>query len=247
MTDSTHTLRPDGLQVAPDLEIAGPPWPIRGDGWIVFFKFDRSRRHGDYAATHGMRPYWRGGIGGLVWMKYRDTPVGPYDELMLVPGRIEVPKARGRGRGKYWSISRIWVSSWESVVSGRANWGIPKDRADFSIVAHDNGEDHLTASLDGQTICSMVCKAGLARIPINTGLFPVTLVQQWEGQAYYSKLTLKAGIEVLDVSQLWGDGVHVPDFQALGMTPLGAVKLDKFVITFPVPVIKEGVALEETP
>jgi hypothetical protein len=245
MMDSTALLRPDGLQTAPDLEVVPPPWPIRGDGWVVFFKFDRSSRHGDYASVYGMRSRWRGGIGALTWMHYTSTPVGPYDELMLIPGRIEMPKHRGHGTRKYWSISRIWVSTWESVVSGRANWGIPKDRADFTIEARETGEDALSASLDGAPICTMTCKPGLARIPINTWLFPVTLAQNWEGRAFYTHLTLKAGLELLEVSQLWGDGVHVPDFAALGMTPIGAVKLDKFAITFPLPVKKDGVPLEE--
>ena len=54
--------------------------------------------------------------------------------LLLIPGTMRFPDGR-----RYASFSRILVSTWDSVVNGRINWGIPKDRANFDWVRGDGG------------------------------------------------------------------------------------------------------------
>ena len=62
-------------------------------------------------------------------LRYSDSPVGPYDELAIIPGAWEV---EGKGKdGKVrkmrdMRITGIWVSRVETLVNGRRNWGIPK-------------------------------------------------------------------------------------------------------------------------
>lgn len=61
-------------------------------------------------------------------VRYADSPVGPYDELLW----LEPVKTR---RGGWWGwqprVQQIVVSSAASVAGGRRNWAIPKTLARF--------------------------------------------------------------------------------------------------------------------
>ena len=50
---------------------------------------------------------------------------------------------------RHLSISRIFVSTLDSVVNGQRNWGIPKDVAQFDVRYGDNGVDRVTVSRNG--------------------------------------------------------------------------------------------------
>ncbi|KAL0572109.1 hypothetical protein V5O48_009862 [Marasmius crinis-equi] len=71
-------------------------------------------------------------IGALMLVRYASTPVGPYDELIYIPGRWAYASGRNGLR-----ITRLYVSTDASVFNGRTNWNIPKHRANFSF--HKDG------------------------------------------------------------------------------------------------------------
>lgn len=74
--------------------------------------------------------------------------MGPYDELLLIPGMAafpDLPGQRGAARGgrSALSISKIWVSSEASMYCGRANWGIPKQLAEFQWTYDSSGDSSI--------------------------------------------------------------------------------------------------------
>lgn len=63
----------------------------------------------------------RKGLAGLMVIRYSDTPVGPYDELLVIPGPFSysvmengVPKEKQNSR-----ITRIYVSQKHTAYNGR--------------------------------------------------------------------------------------------------------------------------------
>lgn len=84
-----------------------------------------------------------GGLCSVMILRYHQTPVGPYDEVIWVPGSFEVPQLENAHMVR---IGRIYVSSLESTFNGispspspssarvnpmltdigRRNWNIPK-------------------------------------------------------------------------------------------------------------------------
>ncbi|KAL4954128.1 hypothetical protein BDW69DRAFT_163788 [Aspergillus filifer] len=72
---------------------------------------------------------------GKLWLKcvmivrYEETDVGPYDELIFIPGRATNPNNNKRDM----RITTIYVSTDASVWNGRRNWNIPKHRAIFDF------------------------------------------------------------------------------------------------------------------
>ena len=61
-------------------------------------------------------------------VRYSETPVGPYDELVIMPGEFEVPVLSGSGDGegvgrkkkvkKNTRITGIWVSQKDTCWNG---------------------------------------------------------------------------------------------------------------------------------
>lgn len=72
---------------------------------------------------------FKGGLGMIQIVRYRDTPVGPYDELILVPGFFEAPERRKT----MVRCTRIYVSQKQTCWNGRFNWNIPKHLAQFTF------------------------------------------------------------------------------------------------------------------
>jgi hypothetical protein len=62
-------------------------------------------------------------VGGAL-LRYADTPVGPYDEVLGVVGTADGLRPVG-------TVAFMAVDSEASVVGGRVNWGMPKTLAAF--------------------------------------------------------------------------------------------------------------------
>ena len=130
------------------MTIAPPPWHLTGDAYIWLFKFPRG-----FVERNGFLADWQRAalgatLGAVVLIDYRESDVDPYRELLFIPGRMKVA-----GRGVF-SISKIYVSSPDSVANGIENWGIPKQLANFERTTGADGSERFSAALDGRRISS---------------------------------------------------------------------------------------------
>lgn len=114
-----------------------PPWTLKGD--VYAFAFWTSASHdggGDgqklpslaYSPLEGRSAYASsssgrhvGGVSMLQLIRYRDSPVGPYDEMILAPGGFEYEREDEGRRVKRRNprITRIYVSQKHSCYNGR--------------------------------------------------------------------------------------------------------------------------------
>ncbi|KAK8878755.1 Ras-related protein Rab-6A [Apiospora arundinis] len=81
-------------------------------------------------------------LGMIQIIRYTDSPVGPYDELLLVPGYFKYPHVDAEGRQTERlnpSITRIYVSQKYTAKNGRLNWNIPKHLAKFDWTESADG------------------------------------------------------------------------------------------------------------
>lgn len=208
------------------------PWRLRGDGHILLYWFRRDPRRASAFTQPQLADHWRGGLGSLTWMDYRESPVGPYREILFVPGMFALDGRRD------FSISRIFVDSLTSVIGGRANWGIPKDLADFQRDVRADGTEFLSAHVDGREIAHLISHAVGPAIPIDTGFMPLTMMQRMDGRLFYTPLTLRGRAQFLDVVRVETDPTDVELPSLAGTRPLLAIKLSDFDITFPEPRIE---------
>lgn len=69
---------------------------------------------------------------------HSNIPLGPYDELMLLPGPFTVPRhptTPPHTPASALRITRIYVSQRTTTYNGRLNWNIPKHLARFTFSA----------------------------------------------------------------------------------------------------------------
>ncbi|KAL1858860.1 hypothetical protein Daus18300_009858 [Diaporthe australafricana] len=83
-----------------------------------------------------------GGVGSFMLVRYSDSPVGAYDELVIIPGAYtyRVQDAKGNWvEKKNPRVTRTYVSQKHTLFNGRHNWNIPKHLARFDWKDLPNG------------------------------------------------------------------------------------------------------------
>ncbi|KAG9383011.1 hypothetical protein A1F94_006932 [Pyrenophora tritici-repentis] len=177
---------------------AKAPWNLMAECYTLLLKL-KDLPKGVYDpleaawADKGMGEFV-GGLGAVIIVRYSDTPVGPYDELMIVPGSFTVPHpADGPLKipKKALRISRIYVSQRTTTYNGRLNWNIPKNLARFSFSAPPTVQGQTppksltvqvfppgTTDGDGEApffACTLKPWQWIPAIPVNTKYMPISL------------------------------------------------------------------------
>lgn len=172
----------------PDVPRRFAPWRLQGSAWIVALRLPEGSPARDAFLPADLAGLGRAALSLLMYVDYAVSDCGPYRELLFIPGSF--PFEDGR---RHLTISRIVVSTWDSVVNGRANWGIPKDRANFDVrsdPARPREESIVVRADDGHEICALrLAVTGFApRLPVPGLLLPEglrTLAQRFGGRTYY--------------------------------------------------------------
>ncbi|KAK0657000.1 hypothetical protein B0T16DRAFT_488210 [Cercophora newfieldiana] len=87
-----------------------------------------------------------GGISMIQLLRYTESPVGPYDEMILCPGYFKYPiegKNGEKSSKKGLRITRIYVSQKQTCWNGRSNWNIPKHLARFEWTDNSDGSTNI--------------------------------------------------------------------------------------------------------
>jgi hypothetical protein len=117
------------------IPIAPSPWTLNANVYLVPFwtskdlaanlpahTYSPLEAASAYAAHSTGRPI--GGLSMIQIIRYSSSPVGPYDELLLVPGAFEWTREGADGRRKKARnprISRIYVSQKHTCYNGRVS------------------------------------------------------------------------------------------------------------------------------
>jgi hypothetical protein len=188
---------------------------------------------GDPARTDfvppGLQATVKAGLSVLMIVVYEQAPCGPYRELLFIPGTMNFGDAR------HPSISRILVSTWDSVVNGRANWGIPKDRASFDWSRADD-VDRWRVTSDRRAVCEMEFTAPSGpRLPLRSswvGRRLGTVAQRLDGRTYYCRPAATGSLRWCRLRQWQFDAALFPDLSRA--TVLAALRVENFNMEFPV-------------
>lgn len=203
------------------------PWNLTGEGFL-FPLFGRKSYNSEMGFFDDEdRKSYRGGLGSLMLVNYERSDVGPYYELLYIPGNFDY-KDRN-----YKRITRIFVSSQTSVEEGIRNWAIPKERADFKW-EKKGPFTHIEVSRNGKTFFKISIRTLGFGFPVTTSVLPYVLLQKAEDGSRLSTAFIGKGKgKFARIESIWTDESVFPDFIKGGgfKTGIGAAPFD---LVFPV-------------
>ncbi|MCH8542588.1 MAG: acetoacetate decarboxylase family protein [Alcanivorax sp.] len=207
---------------------APAPWQLTGRAYAIALRLPDAQRIGQSGAPAVLgEPEGRYSL--MMFVDYTDSDVGPYHELLFIPGSYAFADGH-----RHLSIGHIYVSSMDSVVNGQNNWGIPKDQASFDVV-RGKREDRVTVSKDGEVFCRLTLRHGRLGVPVFAPLVPRklrTLGQVRDGKTFIYAPSASGTLRHGQLVEGWADGTHFPEIQH-GSTILGGY-MPAFRMNFPV-------------
>lgn len=211
--------------------IAPAPWNLTGNAYIMVYKFSKSFVEEYGFLADYQRDRFLGYVGTVMLVDYTTSAVGPYRELLLIPGMFTFDWK------KVFSITKIYVSSRDSVYNGIENWGIPKEFADFDWVQNANGSEDISVKVEGKEFFQATFKKGFVSFPLTTAIFPLNVVQKLRKDLIITHPTAKGKATLATMKSASVDKNFFPDLSKA--IPLLTMKVKNFEMTFNVPVIRK--------
>lgn len=218
------------------MNAAPAPWSLRGDGYMIFYKFSR-----EFVEKFGFVPpeltgKFDGYLGSVMLVNYQSSPVGPYRELLFIPGKFKLADKNGINNRPQ-SITKIYVNSEQSTQNGRENWGIPKETVVFRRNLVDknfiSGDTECIELLDanGKPFFSITLRAFGLSFPITTAMMPIHLMQNLNEKTYFTTPSGRGKGQLVSIKNIKINSDYFPDLTQA--KPLMAIKVSDFTMEFP--------------
>jgi hypothetical protein len=212
----------------PENIIVPAPWRLRGDGYVIMIKLPMPRGRAELFATTELAEARFGQFGWVMFVEYAASPVGPYRELLFIPGTFRF------GNQRLPSITKIYVSTRASVESGQHNWGIPKELAAFDVQDGRDGIKRVTVRVQGRIVVELWLRHDRLALPVTSGLIPHsmrTLGQVLDGRTYEVSPTARGLMQRAKVVHAWSEPGMFVDLAAERV--FTAVRFSKVDLVFP--------------
>jgi hypothetical protein len=221
-----HQNLPNPTKVSP------PPWNLKGNGYIFLFKFSKKFvEENAFLADYQRENFW-GGFGTMMLVDYETSGVGAYRELLFVPGMFNFNKK------KIFSISKIYVSTYDSVWNGIQNWGIPKELADFDITKIAENEEIIEVKIGAKTIFKVHLKKRKFYFPISTKFFPLKLAQRQGNDLLLTNSPANGKATFAQLLDVQVDSNYFPDISQV--KPIAILAVKDFKMMFPLAEVLKG-------
>lgn len=212
-------------------KIVEAPWKLAGKGYIFLFNFKKDFVLNNCFIDQDLRDKFISGFGAVMIVDYRSSNVGPYSELLIIPGKF-----KNKNKVKY-TISKIYVSSYDSVYSGRHNWAIPKEYAEFKFekLNEENNKnknvEKIIVKKDGKEFFKVEIKNYLLKFPVSTIFLPFPIFQINNHKIYYTKFNGYGIGYFCKIQDLEIDQNFFPNISNEKL--LFSIKVEPFNIVFP--------------
>lgn len=211
---------------------APAPWLLTGHGMVLLYHFP-----GSFVEQYGfLEPYqevaFKGWVGAVMLNCYQTANVGPYYELIFIPGLFFFKMRLS------FSISKIYVSSTDSAWHGQQNWGIPKELADFKVTNLPDGSQIVEVGppAPGQYFFRIHVKKWGWPLPFTSQLIPLNrIIQQSSADLLLTKPRVRGQVQFCTVEHILVNPRFFPPINQL--KPLASFYLPQFKMVFPAPKI----------
>ena len=205
---------------------APAPWQLYGEGFILNYWL--SPKLCQEWQSFGIAPSLLGKMIQVMVVQYHHSPVGPYDELLILDHQLSF-------KGRRSSIPLIYVSTEDSVVCGRENWGIPKQLAQFEWLRNHDRVYVQVKSPQGEISIQLPIQSASIPFPVNTQRLPQALLklqQDLNGNLYAFSPQASGQAIRLNSSEWQCEGHLFPDFSLA--KALGCFHIPSFNMQFPI-------------
>jgi hypothetical protein len=215
--------------IGPSSKVLAPaPWHLRGEAFAFFTKLPLPRGRAELFAPTELAEARFGQLGLAMFVDYTASPVGPYRELLFIPGTFRF------GKRRLPSITKIYVSTRASMENGRRNWGIPKELADFDVDEGRDGVKRVTMRVDGMTAVELWFRHGRLPLPVTSSILPdslCTLGQVLGGQTFEVTPSFRGLVQRARVVHAWSEPGMFCELAAERV--IGALRVSKCELQFP--------------
>lgn len=203
---------------------AAPPWELDGEGVILIYKFSRDWVNRSPLLSQQQKANFNGGLGYVMLVNYLHSPVGPYKELLWIPGKF-LPHRRQ-------AITTIFVNTQASTENGRFNWGIPKETQPIDWVSEQN-KDMIVVGDPTEPILRCELNNGGPAFPMTTRLLPIRLHQELDGATFRTNPSGSGWAKLARLANVQLNPERFPDISIA--KPLICLKVKPFRLQFPRP------------
>lgn len=207
----------------PENYYAGP-WKLKGEGFILAYKFKKDWVEQNGFLKEELKGKFKGGLGYVMLVRYTRSPVGPYNELLFIPGKFRQDKKH--------SITKIYVDLESSTQNGRYKWGIPKETVPIIWLKNGKTETIGIGSEDDPILFCKISSSGIP-FPVTTKLLPIKLYQELDGKTFFTNPTGTGWGKFAKIESMKVNSAYFPDISKL--KPLFGVKINPFTMEFPLP------------
>jgi hypothetical protein len=144
---------------------AEAPWLLRGDAFVVFTTSSTETNLSDAGIPHELRGIYHNLFNVMLVADCRESPVGPYRELLYVPGRFRFSFDDER-----LSVTRSYISTQAGAMNRRANWNVPSKLSEISI--RSDHPDHAAFSVGRDGFAAFSFELFGPELPINGKVIP---------------------------------------------------------------------------
>lgn len=206
------------------------PWTLRGEAHALLLWLPRERT----STPSGQTAERRGRLGVLALVRYAESDVGPYDELLWL-----VPWGLRDGARRQHTVVRIFVSSEASRWNGRRNWGIPKQLAQFDVERLSASAQRFEVSTPEGCVASFIVASGEGALPVDTRVLPAALLrlgQVQDARSFHFAPQARGRLHRARFSALATDPAQF--IETRGARALGALSVSELEMYFPVATVR---------
>jgi hypothetical protein len=201
------------------------PWKLTGDAHILLYKLSREFIRTKAFVPASLMPYYLGGPAAWMLVNYTTSDIGPYHELLFIPGRFRIGDHSG------YMITRIYVSSEVSAVNGRHNWGLPKRVARFEALSETDCRKKSMRVFDQEAlVLEAEFEHGRLAFPVWLNLIPFSLLQMMDTSLYQTRLKGKGIAHFARLRSITANPALFPDLK--GQVATAAFALSHFTLHF---------------
>ena len=218
----------DPVETSPEVLRAKAPWDMTGDAYVLVLKMPDGMLDTQCFEPDSLKGLRLGAPSHVMYVDYKSSPVGPYKELLFMPGKFRF------GRKACRTISKIFVSTRESVVNGVENWGIPKTLARFETRTMSDRHERIVVSTEGLVFADLTFSASSFGFPFSDRWVPERFkakAQPYQGKTYFYAPTTRATLKWARLRKNRIDANLFPDISR--GKPLRCVRLEALRMHIP--------------